>query len=62
MPEILVDDILKAGELGFIRVEEVRKNLTKIAKWELWTPEEQPQAIEKQREAVERWEVRKITE
>jgi len=34
-----MEDMLRAAELGFIRVEEVRKNLTKIAKWELWTPE-----------------------
>jgi len=40
VPEIIVADILKAGELGFIRPEEVRKNLTKIAKWELWEPEQ----------------------
>jgi len=39
VPEILVADLLKAAELGFIRVEEARKNLMKIAKWELWEPE-----------------------
>jgi len=39
VPEIVVADILKTGELGFIRAEEVRKNLTKIAKWELWEAE-----------------------
>jgi len=39
-PEIVVTEILKAGELGFLRVEEVRRNLVKIAKWELWEKEE----------------------
>ncbi len=38
-PEVSVQDMLKAAELGIIRVEEVRKNLMKIAKWELWEPE-----------------------
>jgi len=31
--------ILKDGELGFIRPEEARKKLMKIAKWELWEAE-----------------------
>jgi len=43
-PEIVVADILKAFELRVIRDEEVRKNLTKIAKWELW--EKEPEQTE----------------
>jgi len=38
-PEILVADLLRAAELGFIRIEEVRKNLMKIGRWELWKTE-----------------------
>jgi len=38
MPEVLVVDMLKAAELGFIRREELRKMLIKSG-WELWEPE-----------------------
>lgn len=37
-PELLVQDMLKAFELGAIRAEELRKMLTKIG-WELWEKE-----------------------
>jgi len=33
--EVSIEDILKAGELGFVRSEEVRKMLAKNG-WELW--------------------------
>jgi len=35
--EVRIEDILKAGELGFVRSEEVRKMLAKNG-WELWEP------------------------
>lgn len=35
MPEIVVADLLKAAELGFVRPEEFRKNAVKFG-WELW--------------------------
>jgi len=38
VPEIRIEDVLKAAELGFVRREELRKMLIKLG-WELWEPE-----------------------
>lgn len=43
VPEVVVADILKAAELGLIRMEEFRKNAVKFG-WELW--EQQPEETE----------------
>lgn len=43
-PEVVVADILKAAELGFIRPEEFRKNAVKFG-WELWQQTEQGQSV-----------------
>jgi len=43
-PELLVQDMLRAFELGAIRAEELRKMLTKIG-WELWEREVTTEAL-----------------
>lgn len=39
VPEVQLEDLLKAAELGFVRYEELRKMLMKSG-WALWEPEE----------------------
>ena len=41
-PEIKLEDLMKAYELGAIRTEEIRKNLIDLG-WKLWEAEPQPQ-------------------
>lgn len=40
-PEIKLEDLLRAFELGAVRVDEVRKNLVDLG-WKLWEPEGPP--------------------
>ncbi|MEM3463624.1 MAG: hypothetical protein QXL91_02050, partial [Candidatus Bathyarchaeia archaeon] len=60
IPQINMDQMLKAAELGLIRPEEFRKNAAKMG-WELWEPqktEEQP--VAEKRKVKSSWLLQKL--